>query len=250
MANAAARVPHLETPFGHNSLRFPAVTTAQTYYPGAFIGMQTDGYVTKGDDAASLLIVGCFEGSHKRIESGFNAGDYQLELSCTRPRWSVCKVASAAITDVGRLVYAKYDDEVQFTSGTYGNVVGKVARYMSATSVLIEHLWNGTRGLAGAYRLMAATGNQSLTKWDVNKTIIVPNTGALTLTLPAVADTQPGDFLDIIKNNAGAVAITLDGAGAETIDGGATLATMDANYDTARLVSTGTEWVVFCRDIA
>jgi len=44
--------------------------------------------------------------------------------------------------------------------------------------------------------------------------------------------------------------VTLDPDGAEQIDGAATLATIDAQYDCAHVVCTGTEWIVVDRDIA
>jgi hypothetical protein len=54
----------------------------------------------------------------------------------------------------------------------------------------------------------------------------------------------------LVKISAAAFAITLDGNAAETIDGAATLTTMDALYDCALLLCTGTEWIVLSRDIA
>ena len=55
--------------------------------------------------------------------------------------------------------------------------------------------------------------------------------------------------MTFLKTTSNAVAATLDGNAAETIDGATTLATIDAQFDTAILVSDGTQWIVVARDI-
>lgn len=250
MANATKRVPSTHTPFGDNSLKFPGVTTAQTYYPGAFVGLTVLGYATKCDDAVSLLFKGFMEGGmHRKIESGFTALDPELDLQLLQPRWGVVKIASAAITDVGKLVYAKFDDEVQFATGVFGNLVGRMEKLMTSTAILVQFIYSGSRGVEGAARTPAATGAQSLTKFDLGKTIMLANTAAYALTLPPVADTQPGDTLQFVKTTSDAHAVTLTGNASENIDGSNTLATIDAQYDCAKLISTGAAWVVANRDI-
>ena len=54
----------------------------------------------------------------------------------------------------------------------------------------------------------------------------------------------------MVKTSADAAAVTLDGNGAETIDGAATYAAIDAQYDTAHLLCTGSEWIILSRDVA
>ena len=44
--------------------------------------------------------------------------------------------------------------------------------------------------------------------------------------------------------------MTLDGNGAEQIDGAATYAAVDAAYDTVHVLCTGSEWIILSRDIA
>lgn len=70
-----------------------------------------------------------------------------------------------------------------------------------------------------------------------------------TITLPAVA-TASGKILTFIRTGAGANALTIDGNAAETIDGAATNATMDAKYDSLTILCTGSEWVIIARKIA
>jgi hypothetical protein len=75
------------------------------------------------------------------------------------------------------------------------------------------------------------------------------NTAARTITLPPAADCK-GIWFCFIKNSADAEIITLDGNGSETIDGNATITTMDADYDTITILCDGTEWFIVAQKIA
>lgn len=100
---------------------------------------------------------------------------------------------------------------------------------------------------------LAATGAQSLAAADFysgDLTVLAPNSAALTLTLPAVADVPTGAKLRVTKTSAAAFAVTLDGNASETVGGSATFATMDANGDTALFVNTGTAWQLLDSAIA
>jgi hypothetical protein len=61
---------------------------------------------------------------------------------------------------------------------------------------------------------------------------------------------RAGGWFRIVKASAAAAAVTLDGNASETIDGGATFAAIDAQYDTALVLCTGSEWIILSRDIA
>jgi predicted RecA/RadA family phage recombinase len=100
---------------------------------------------------------------------------------------------------------------------------------------------------------LAATGNQALAAADFmtgRLDIEAPNTAAYTVTLPSVATIPVGSLLRVKKTNAAAHAVTLDGAGDETIAGNATFATIDANNDWAVFQSTGAAWVLVDSAIA
>lgn len=73
--------------------------------------------------------------------------------------------------------------------------------------------------------------------------------GAFTITLPA-ASTATGLVLTFIRTGAGVNALTIDGNGAETIDGAATNAEMDAQYDSITIICDGTEWFIIAHKIA
>jgi biopolymer transport protein ExbD len=67
------------------------------------------------------------------------------------------------------------------------------------------------------------------------------NTGSITITLPAVANADNRTYT-IIKTDA-ANTLTIDGDGAETINGSATQAYTD-NYARITLICDGTEWFI------
>jgi hypothetical protein len=77
----------------------------------------------------------------------------------------------------------------------------------------------------------------------------IGNTVARTLTLPAVAGTA-GLWYTIKKTSADAAAVTIDTPGGETIDGAATNAEVDAQYDSITIVSDGSNWHVVNKKIA
>lgn len=66
--------------------------------------------------------------------------------------------------------------------------------------------------------------------------------GAVTLTLPP-ADESAGRRLAIKKTDASANAVTIDGSGAETIDGSATLV-LATQYNATTIICDGSQWWV------
>jgi len=81
----------------------------------------------------------------------------------------------------------------------------------------------------------------TLTTKNRNGIVLLANTGIVTHTLPPAAD-MVGYPITFKKTTAAAFAVTLDGNGAETIDGAATDADIDAQYDTKTIVSDGSNW--------
>lgn len=257
MANATAQVKKAVVRWTDEFRQRSSATLASetNFFVHAMIGLTTAGYLAKFDDSQSMIFVGVIRGDqgNPTLAAG-TAGDNALMLDYQTPRAFELAVSGVAVTDIGKKVYAS-DDQTGTLAGTttYGNLVGLVVDVIASGIALVEPAYDGIAGniRCGASRTMAATGAQTITKWDLGKTIFVPNTATLTLTLPAVANTQAGDWLQFVKSHASDTnAITLDGSDSETIDGAATLATLDAAYDTVKLVSTGTAWIVLNRDIA
>lgn len=68
-----------------------------------------------------------------------------------------------------------------------------------------------------------------------------PSGGAQTVNLPAVAAVQPGRTY-YVRTTGTTNAVTLDGAGSETIDGATTKVLASGAIHAVRIVSTGTAW--------
>ena len=93
----------------------------------------------------------------------------------------------------------------------------------------------------GAYSVTSVTTTHTVTAASGTKIIKADTTGgAFTVTLPtAVGNTAT----IIIKKSAGTAALTVDGAGTETIDGGLT-ATINKVYESITLISDNTNWQI------
>jgi len=123
------------------------------------------------------------------------------------------------------------NDYVSQTDATAQNILSlKITVSYSRTNIVEK---------TGAY---TATLTDDIIKGDTNL-------GAFTITLPLAA-TATGKIYTFIRTGAGVNALTIDGAGAETIDGAANNATMDAQYDSLTIICDGTEWFIIARKIA
>ena len=265
MANATKKV-NKEAVRWNDNREFPKVplktlTAETTFYTHAMIGQNVNGYHEKFDDTVELLFAGLVRGREgDPVMAVATQGDVNHELDLWRPPFFTLAISSVAITDKGKKVYASDDQTgtLDASTRTYGNFVGTVEDliYISGLTAvsgmaLVRACYDGTAGHAkyNTSRWLAATGTITLTKLDIGKTIVIINTAAQTINLPAVAGTQAGDWIKFIKKSTDAFAATLDGSGAEEIDSATTLTTIDAEHDCAWLVSDGTQWHVFSRDI-
>lgn len=246
----------------HSSATLAAATR---FYRHAGLGLTTGGYLAKFDDTQSLIFQGVVRGNQDSnggvlLPVG-TAGDNALALDFQTPRFIELAISGFAVTDIGKTVYALDDQTGTLTSSstTYGNVWGRavglvydMSGAVVSSMALVELNYDGVAGHAalGAVKWLAATGAQTLTKWDIGKTIFLPNTAAYTVTLPAVASANVGGFLQFAKTTTDAEIVTLDGADSENIDAATTLTTIDAAYDCAKLVNTGVRWIITARDIA
>jgi len=85
---------------------------------------------------------------------------------------------------------------------------------------------------------------------DESGLILLANTSAFTVTLPKADIVGAGFRYLFIKTTADAFAVTLDGNGSQTINGSTTNAEIDAQYDRIGIVSDGSNWLIYERDIA
>lgn len=181
--------------------------------------------------------------------AGHTAGGIEVRLHQSIDL--VHALTGVAQADVGKDVYASADDALTLTPA--GNSrVGRVVAVESANvaRVRCEPIFALDGVLDNLPIVVLPDADATLTLNHVNRVLLIGNTAGRTLTLPAAASVRAGGWLRVVKTTAATAAVTLDGNGAETIDGAATLATIDAQYDVAHLVCTGSEWIVLSRDIA
>lgn len=259
MANATKKVAKPMYSFSDENRQSSTETLASetTFYVHAMLGYDTTGYLCKGDDTQSWIFAGVVRGDHGNpvIPAG-TAGDAALALDYWQPRRGAVTCTGVAVTDIGKTVYASDDQTVVLTSAslTYANVVGHVVGVLASNIALVEFAYDGVGANVRlqAQRRMAATGAQSLTVYDCGKTIALANTATLALTIPLVADIGFGRGFTIVKDHASdANAITITCSGSDSIDGSATLATLDAAFDVVTITATNTNrYVAISRDIA
>jgi len=98
-----------------------------------------------------------------------------------------------------------------------------------------------TDGSVGAGDVSSVNTNTTLD--DTHSVVLVDATGGVvTITLPAVSGIVRRRYT-IKKIDSSANAVTIDGNGAETIDG-ATTQNLAAQYDTLEIVTNGTAWFI------
>ncbi|MFO0840513.1 MAG: hypothetical protein U1D55_18555 [Phycisphaerae bacterium] len=223
------------------------VDVSTVIYKGAFVGRnRSTGYARPlviGDEYLGIA----YRQANNNY-SGATAGGISVRL---HQRIDIVHtVAGVAIADLGRDVYA-IDDSTLITTPLSGSRVGKIVGIegTNLARVRCETIF----GLAGVVDnlpiIQLADASATLTLDHMNRLLLIANTAARTLTLPPVATVRAGCWFKLVKTNAAAFAVTIDPNAAETIDGAATLATVDGAYDTVEVVATASEWVVLSRDI-
>lgn len=160
-------------------------------------------------------------------------------------------LSGVALGDIGKEVYA-LDDSTLTLLSTGTSRIGRVVAVPSSgyARVRLQPVTAAQGQFEGYAIHVLSDATQTLTLNHVNRVLLMGNAAARTLTLPAASSVRAGGWIRVVKTNAAAFAITLDPNASETVDGAATLATVDAQYDCAHLLCTGNEWIVLSRDIA
>lgn len=225
----------------HTKSRQPLAASARPFQ-GSLVGLKTDGYARALVAADILLglaertvdledVVASDGGQNAQVDRGLQT--------------AVVPLTGVARDDVAhrRCVYASDDGTFTFTpaGNTFiGYVIGVEATNQAVVQMCPHHYITPAPGACGLRDLADAAA--TLTTADLDKILRMANTAARTVTLPAAADCA-GHFITVVKNGVAAFAITLDGNGAETIDGAATLdLTATAARDRMTLMSDGTAW--------
>jgi hypothetical protein len=228
-------------------LELPVKDNARIY-KGALVGRdRSTGYarpLVAGDD-----FLGVAYARADNTVAGHTAGGINVRL---HQRVDVVHtLASVVLGDVGKEVYASADDTLTLTA-TNNSRVGRIVAVEATNTARVrcQPIGQVSGALENGAIVSLADAAATLTLDHLNRTLLIANTAARTLTLPPVASARAGAWLRLVKTNAAAFAVTLDGDGAETIDGGATFAGVDAQYDVIKVLCTGTEWIILSRDLA
>lgn len=217
-------------------------------YKGALVGRnRATGYaraLTAGDDFLGIAYAQAINTATGHTAGGINVQLHQaIDIVHT--------LTSVATADIGKEVYAS-DDGTLTLAPTGNSRIGRVVAVEGTSLARVRCM--PVSMLDGVFEngpvVALADVNTTLTLDHMQRTLTIANTAARTLTLPAAATVRAGGWFRVVKTTAAAFAVTLDPSGSETIDGAAALATIDAQYDTALVFCTGSEWIVLSRDIA
>lgn len=217
-------------------------------YKGAFVGRNRTTGLARPLVAGDEFLGVAYRQANNTV-AGHVAGGIRVRLHQSID--IVHALTGVASADVGKDVYAS-DDGTLTLAPTGASRVGRVVHVESTNTARVRLqpiTWLDGVLDNGPIRTLA-DASATLTLDHMNRTLLIGNTAARTLTLPPAATVRAGGWFRIVKTTADAAAVTLDGNAAETIDGAATLATIDAQFDTALLLCTGSEWIVLSRDIA
>ncbi len=109
---------------------------------------------------------------------------------------------------------------------------------------------NSDRAFYIPVALAAKTTAYTVVAADENSLIQVDaSSGALTATLPAISGVDDGWTVSIMKSDSSANAVTIDGNGAETINGSAT-SILSNQYDIETVIRDGSEWKILSSALA
>lgn len=217
-------------------------------YKGAFVGHdRSTGHarpLTAGDEFLGIA----YSQADNTITGHTAAG---LNVRLHQSVDIVHTLTGVTVADIGKDVYASADDTLTLTP-TGNSRIGRIVAVDSTNiaRVRCQPVTQLDGVLDNDPIVTLADANATLTLDHVNRTLLIANTAARTLTLPAVATVRAGGWIRVVKTSSDAYAITLDGNSSETIDGSATYAAIDAQYDCALLVCTGSEWIILNRDVA
>lgn len=249
MANAAAQVKSFQVRFDDEKTTRLLDAVVQDYFTNSLVMLTASGFVQYCDDTQPGLFLGQVENDVTvSVLTGDVAGTRFLWVKRTKEGFSM-KIAAAVATDVGRAVYARFNNEV-----TYGppagvtlvnyNLVGHVKFVKSSTEVMIVPPPWAKQGIGGGLFVSAASGAQTLSAFHLNKLIECPLAGALTMTLPPIAQTSVGDELTFKLTTAGQQ-LTLQGSGTDTVEFANSYSGMaTAKGSMTYLVSDGSQWLL------
>lgn len=138
MANPSAGVPMHCTPFTEDVTKRDCSNTAQTFYPGEAVALDTSGNVEKCDDDDDITFDGFVADSNRvTVDSGDAAGDKKLNVQ--RPRYFTALCNDSLVAgDEGMPLWWKFSNEVSVFPGDSRNFAGWMHKYIDSTHVEVE----------------------------------------------------------------------------------------------------------------
>jgi hypothetical protein len=206
VANATARVGKAVVRRTDEFIKRSSATLgAETrFFSHAMIGTQANGYLAKFDDSQVLRFAGVIRGDQGNplLPAG-TAGDGTIDLDLQQPQRFEVTVASVAVTDIGRKVYASDDQTGSLTPGAFGNVIGTIVDVVAANVALVEPEYATPFG--DDLQIMSADGAIMIRPG----TVVITKGSAAALTLAApTSGVHDGMIMNIVSNTAFAHTVT------------------------------------------
>src|SRR5262245_994962 len=145
MAAATTGVGSTVIPWGDDKIKRDCPAAADIYYPGAMMCITSAGYVVPAADTAGYQFDGLMADSN-RVEVLATDGSGDKKVIVNPPFRFTMKIASAVITDIGKAVYVKFDNEVAYSGLSASILVGWVDAVINSTTILIRPVYAGIRG--------------------------------------------------------------------------------------------------------
>lgn len=223
MANATSRVARAVRSYRDEVLThsYGTVTAKTQLYTMAMVGLTAAGYLAKFDDTAALTFFGVInedQGNPAVPSDGTTsatAGANSLGVDVRRPPSFELAISGVAITDIGRKVYATFDQTgtLDPTATTYGNLVGVVEDLVFAADggstvsgyALVAPIYNPPVG--ESLVVYAASGAVALRPNKTTNVITKVGVAALTIADPT-SGTHDGMELTFISVTASAHTLT------------------------------------------
>lgn len=211
-------------------------------YKGSLVGRNRSTGYARGLTAGDEFLGVAYQQADNTV-TGHSAGGIDVRL---HQAIDIVHTLTGVVTgDIGKDVYAS-DDETLTLTPTSNSRVGRVVAVEGTNTARVRcaPLKSLDGVLDNAPIVQLADASATLTLDHMNRVLLIANTAARTLTLPPVASVRAGGWVRVVKTSSDIFTITLDGNGAETINGVATYANLSDQFENVRLLCTGSEWMV------
>ena len=211
----------------------------------------------KGSASIILSSTGSAISAQDVVDAGISAGIAKVDIAASGSSGKVAvggafigALAAVAISAGDKAYWDSGNSNLTNVAATGLQFVGFFSEdYASGASkgevILAPYAAEGTRVLTDADDL--ALSANDLKSGDC--VVIMSAADTSTLDLPAVADVPVGAKLTV-KKTGSAGAVTIDGNGAEQVNGAATYTAVNATGDSATIISDGTAWILLNNSIS